>query len=147
MILALLILDHTDNYEFFCYKYKISNNIKDKFKNISKNIKNLKSRKFYQEENLKKLIYFTDKNFAKDILFFSKCANEKIIGKDFKKLLDYINACKTPTFPLSGNDLKKQGYTSGIELGKKLKFLEQEWIANNFVLDKKLVKKTMNKTD
>ena len=47
LILALLIIDQSNNYEYFCYKYKVSNNIKNRFKNISKNFENLKSKKFY----------------------------------------------------------------------------------------------------
>ena len=37
LILALLILDQTNNYEYFCHKYKTSNSIKNRFKNISIN--------------------------------------------------------------------------------------------------------------
>ena len=36
LILAILILDQTNNYEYFCHKYKTSNSIKNRFKNISK---------------------------------------------------------------------------------------------------------------
>ena len=55
LILAALIVDHSDNYEYFCYKYKISNEIKDRFKNISENFENLRNKKFYLKENIKKL--------------------------------------------------------------------------------------------
>ena len=36
------------------------------------------------------------------------------------------------------NDLKKIGYESGEELGKKLKLLEKEWLENNFVINENL---------
>jgi len=140
MILALLIVDHTDNCDFFCYKYKTSNDIINKFHNITKNIKNFKSKKFYLEENLKKLIYFTSKENVSDVLLFSKCENNKIKDTDLEKLLNYVDSCKIPKFPISGDDLKREGYTSGQILGKKLKFLEEKWIENNFVLDKNYLK-------
>ena len=37
LILALLIIDESNNYEYFCHKYKTSNETKDRFKNISIN--------------------------------------------------------------------------------------------------------------
>ena len=49
LILAILILDQTNNYEYFCHKYKTANSIKNRFKNISINFENLKSNKFYSE--------------------------------------------------------------------------------------------------
>ena len=33
------------------------------------------------------------------------------------------------------------------KLGKKLKFLKEKWIENNFVLDKKIVDKSLNKVN
>ena len=57
LILALLIIDNTKNYEYFCYKYKTSNKTKKRFENISKNFDNLKNNKFITEENIKKYIY------------------------------------------------------------------------------------------
>ena len=145
LILSLLIVDQTDNYEFFCYKYKVSNNIKNKFKNISENFEILKNKKFYSEENIKKLIYFIDKDSVKDLLFFSLCLNGEIKNLNIKQLLDYISTCPIPKFPISGEYLKKYGYKSGINLGKTLKSLEEKWIENNFVLDEKLLEKTLNK--
>ena len=47
LILATLILDETNNYEYFCHKYKISNSIKNRFKNISINFENLKKKKIF----------------------------------------------------------------------------------------------------
>jgi len=144
-LLCLLILDKTDNWEFFCYKYKVPNKIKDKFKYISKNLEALKSKKFYLEDNLKKIIYLTNKEMAKNILLFGKCENNKTKHINLEKLLDYINSCIIPKLPISGDDLKKHGYASGRELGKKLKFLEEKWIENNFTLKQEYIEKYLNK--
>ena len=144
-MLCLLILDNTDNWEFFCYKYKVPNKIKDKFKYISKNLEALKSKKFYLEDNLKKIIYLTNKEMVKNILLFGKCESNKTKHINLEKLLDYINFCKIPKFPISGDDLKKLGYVSGRDLGKKLKFLEEKWIENNFTLKQEYIEKYLNK--
>ncbi len=140
LILALLILDDSDHYDFFCYKYKVSNNINKMFKNISKNYQDLKNKKFYLVSNIKKLIYLNGKSSVKEILLFARCASNKIKDSELEEMLNYVENFKIPKFPLSGDDLKKHGYESGKELGKKLKFLEQKWIENNFTLDKELLK-------
>ena len=145
LILALLIVDQSNNYEYFCHKYKTSNNIKNRFKNISINFENLKNKKFYSEENIKKLIYLSSKDYVKDLLFFSICINKKIKISNIEKLIDYVNTCKIPKFPISGDYLKKYGFEAGKELGKKLKLLEEKWIENNFIIEEKFVEKSLGK--
>jgi len=145
LILAILILDQTNNYEYFCHKYKTANSIKNRFKNISINFENLKSNKFYSETNIKKLIYLSNKDYVRDLLLFSICINNKIKILNIEKLIDYIANCKIPKFPISGDYLKKHGYETGLVLGKKLKSLEEKWIENNFILEKKTVEKSLDK--
>ena len=120
LILALLIVDQSNNYEYFCDKYKTSNSIKNRFKNISANFENIKSKKFYSEENIKKLIYLLNRDYVRDLLLFSICTNNKIKALNTEKLIDYVNTCKIPKFPISGDYLKKYGYETGQTLGKKL---------------------------
>jgi len=147
LILALLVIDQSNDYEYFCDKYKTSNSIKNRFKNISINFENLKNRKFFSEENTKKLIYLSSKDDVRNLLLFSICVNDKIKASNVEKLLNYVNSCEVPKFPISGDYLKKHGYETGQALGEKLKLLEEKWIANNFVLDEEILKKSLNKTD
>ena len=67
--------------------------------------------------------------------------------KDFEieKLINYVTNYKIPKFPISGEFLKKHGYKTGKELGKKLKTLEEQWIKNNFVMEKKEIQKNLEK--
>ena len=145
LIMATLVIDKSDNYEYFCHKYKTSNSIKDKFKNISKNFDDLKNKKFYLEQNIKKLIYFTSRESVRDLLLFSICVNDKIDILKLEKLLSYVYSCKIPKFPISGNYLKQHGYKDDQILGKKLKSLKEKWIENDFVLDQKEIKSSLNK--
>tara|TARA_B100001245_G_scaffold1844_1_gene1460 strand:- start:492 stop:1790 length:1299 start_codon:yes stop_codon:yes gene_type:complete len=147
LVLALLIVDDSDNYEYFCYKYKTSNKLKNRFKNISENFISLKNKEFYSNDNIKKLIYLSDKNSVKDLLLFSACLENKIELSEFEKLIKYTRICQVPEFPISGDYLKEHGYESGEKLGRKLKFLKEKWIENNFVLDKKIVDKSLNKVN
>ena len=145
LILILLILDPSNDGEYFCHKYKTPNIFKSRLKNISINFENLKNKKFYTKENIKKLIYFTNRDSVKDLLLFSLCSINKVKESNIEELLDYAQVCKIPTFPISGDDLKERGYKSGEELGAKLKALEKKWIDNNFVLDKEVVENSLNK--
>ena len=147
LIFALLLLDESNDYEYFCHKYKTSNIIKSRFKNISINFENFKKKEFYLKENIKKLIYLSNKNDVRDLLLFSICANNKAKTLSVEPLLDYVNTCKIPKFPFSGDYLMKHGYETGQALGKKLKSLEEKWVENNFVIDKKIVEKSLEKVN
>jgi len=145
LILALLILDESNSYEYFCHKYKTSNNIKNRLENISKNYLSLKDNNFASKENIEKAIYLSNKDYVLDLLLFSICVNKKIRNLDLNKLTNYINTYKVPIFPITGEYLKKHGYKTGKILGEKLKFLEKMWVENNFIIDKKEVLKSLNK--
>ena len=145
LILASLILDQTNNYEYFCHKYKMSNSIKNRFKYISINFENLGRKKFFSEENLKKLIYLSNKNSVGDLLLFSICADKEIKTISIEKLINYVSECEIPKFPISGDYLKKYGYEAGEVLGKKLKSLEEKWIENNFIIEQKVIDKSLGK--
>ena len=145
LILSLLMIDQSNDYEYFCHKYKTSNSIKKRLKNISDNFENLNSKKFYSKENIKKLIYFSSKEHVIDLLLFSLCTNGKIKSQTIEELTDYIDAYKVPKFPISGNFLKDRGFKSGEDLGKILKKLEDKWISNNFNLDKNIINRILKK--
>ena len=145
LILALIIVDDSNDFEYFCHKYKVSNNVKSRLKNISQNYENCKSKKFYSEKNIKKLIYLTSKNLVLDFLLFSMCIKNKIKIFELEKLVNFVDFCEIPKFPISGEYLKKYGYKTGRLLGKTLKLIEEKWIENNFVLDEEVVKKYLSK--
>ena len=147
LVLALIILDQSDNYDYFCHKYKISKKIKSRFKNISENYEKLNDNKFYNYENIKKLVYLLGKEYVIDLLLFSLCTNLKIKNVDFENLINYVENYKIPKFPLSGDDLKEHGYKTGEMIGKKLKSLEEEWIKNNFIMKKKELEKFIIKNN
>ena len=81
------------------------------------------------------------------MLLFSICVNNEIRILNIEKLINYVNRCVIPKFPISGDYLKKYGYEAGEVLGKKLKSLEEKWIENNFVVEKKAIEKTLGKVN
>ena len=147
LILALIIVDETNDYEFFCHKYKVSKKISKKLENIAKNFENIKNKKFYSEENIKKIIYFSSKEDVIDLLLFSLCSDTRKKNINIENLIKFVDAYKIPKFPISGEDLKEKGYQSGELIGKKLKLLEQRWIDSGFIMNKKKIKKYLEEVD
>ena len=147
LILAALILDETNDYEYFCHKYKMSNDTRNRFKNISLNFENFNKKSFFLEENIKKIIYLSNKDYVRDLLLFLVFMNSKIKTLNIEKLINYVQVCEVPKFPISGDYLKQHGYETGKILGKKLKSLEEKWIENNFIIEKKMIDKSLNKDD
>ena len=58
-MLAILLIDNSNNHEYFCHKYKTSNKIKDKLNFFSKNIEKHQLDKNFFKSDLKKI--FTSK--------------------------------------------------------------------------------------
>ena len=136
LVIAILIIDDSNSYEYFCHKYKVSNKIKNRFKSISANFEKIKSEDFYLKKNIREEIYLLGKETVLDLLIFSICINNKAEVFNVKNLINYAKKYKIPKFPFTGEYLKKKGYVDGKELGKKLQSLEEQWIANDFTIEK-----------
>jgi len=144
-ILSLLIVDKSDNYEYFCHKYKVSNKIKKRFSIIASNFEALESENFFKKENIRKYLYYNTKDSVKDLLLFTFFINEKNKFSELEDSMNYLYKCEKPIFPFSGNFLKEKGLESGEKLGKILKKIESEWISNNFNLDEDKVNELLKK--
>ena len=136
-----MILDDTDNAEYFLYKFNISNINKKRIlllknfyqKNISKDI--------LSEKNLRKLLYINGKEFINDLLYLeifkSKKMNKKII-----KLINYFQDKNSPVLPIKGKDIiKKYNLKEGEIVGIKLREIEEKWISNDFKISNEEISK------
>ena len=54
----------------------------------------------------------------------------------YEAMLDVAVEWKVPVFPITGADLKAQGFAEGKALGDKLKELEEKWEASDYALTK-----------
>ena len=54
----------------------------------------------------------------------------------FVRQLDFTATWSKPVFPLSGTDMLSEGLETGPEVGKRLKQLEEKWLASGFALTK-----------
>ena len=138
-LLSLLIIDETDNSEFFLYKYNMSNEAKKRI-NFLKNIYDKSNDKnTFSKNNLQKIFYFQGKSYLFDVidfqLFRSNKKNNKLI--DLKK---HFEKLEKPNFPIKAKIvMEKYNLKEGKELGQKLKYLENLWVENSFNISDKEV--------
>ena len=132
ILLSILLIDESNNFEYFLHKYNVSNNLKEDLNLMAINFKNFQSNKKFFLKDLKKNIYLFGKNHlrAANVLYFSN--NKKIKIKDYLDVLKKINQLETPKFSFDGNFLIKKGMKEGALIGKTLKLIETEWLNNNF---------------
>jgi poly(A) polymerase len=143
-ILSLLIVDGSDNTDYFIYKFNISKKDKRRLKIIDKFYNEKITTKSFSEKNLNKFFYFHGKQAVIDILSFRLFYLKKLD----KRLVHFINIFKSkvlPTMPVGAKILmEKYDIPEGKNLGNKLKMIEEEWVNNNFKLSTKQINKIVN---
>ena len=144
LLLSILIVDETDNCNFFLYKYQLSNENKKRILFIKNSFKNYSKQYLYSKKNLLKLTYLSDKLSVIELLIFLIFVNPEKIS-NIENLIDYIKEKTIPEFPINGKFLKEEfNFLEGKQLGDALKKLEKQWIDNGFKIDKGNVKSLLN---
>ena len=142
--LSILIIDETDNTDYFLYKYKLSNNDKRRIKFLYQNYPNLSDNNFFSEKNFHKLVYYNDKSLVIDLIDFKICVSKKDITKMIK-LKNSIIETNKPIFPIKAKNLiEEYNLKEGRELGTKLKKIEDVWVQNNFKITNQEVNRIIN---
>ena len=142
--LSILIIDETDNTEYFLYKYKLSNNDKKRIIFLYQNYPNLSDNNFFSEKNFHKLVYYNDKSLVVDLIDFKICVSKKDITKMIK-LKKLIIETNKPIFPIKAKNLiEEYNLKEGRELGTKLKKIEDVWVQNNFKITNQEVNRIIN---
>ena len=140
-LLSLLIIDETDNSEFFLYKFNMSNEAKLRIKFLKEIYDNSNNKDTFSKKNLQKIFYFQGKSYlldAIDFQLFRLNKNNKLI-----ELKKYFEKLEKPKFPIKTEIImEKYNLKEGKELGQKLKHLENLWVENNFNISEKEIKNT-----
>ena len=142
--LSILIIDETDNTDYFLYKYKLSNNDKKRIKFLYQNYPKLSDNNFFSEKNFHKLVYYNDKSLVIDLINFKICVSKKDITKMIK-LKKLIIETNKPIFPIKAKNLiEEYNLKEGRELGTKLKKIEDVWVQNNFKITNQEINRIIN---
>ena len=135
-----MLLDFSNNHEYFFYKYNISNEIKNNLNLYSRLLKEIKSNEDFFLKDLKKNIFFYGKEQIKKTFLIHNIVNKKTLSSKTEETLFKISHALIPKFPVTGNDLLKRGVQSGKKVGEILKKIEKKWIENNFEINNEEIK-------
>tara|TARA_Y100001970_G_C14115873_1_gene793534 strand:- start:35 stop:1309 length:1275 start_codon:yes stop_codon:yes gene_type:complete len=142
-LLSLMIIDETDNADYFLYKFNLSNQEKKRIiflKNIfSKPLIN----DIFSEKNLWKVLYYHGEDNLEDMINFNIYKSKKIDNKIIK-LKEIIKSNKLPQFPIKAKQLiEKYKLKENKILGQKLKELETIWVNNSFKISEYEIEKVV----
>ena len=133
-ILSILLVGYNKKNIYFSKEFRLSNKDKDYLNFIYEQFKLLKN-KSYDYQTIRRQLYFYNKDLTLGFLNFIFCIKKEINLKNFIKYILFIKKFKVPKFPISGDFLIKKGFKEGKTLGKKIEFLKDLWIKNNFKLN------------
>ena len=140
-LLSLMIIDGTDNIDYFFYKFSMSKKDQKRLKLIDHFYKEKVNIKNFTEKNLNKIFYFNGKQAVCDIINFKLFTSSKV-EKKLIKLMETYQDKVIPTMPVGANLLmNKYNIPEGKTLGSKLKMIEEIWVGNNFNITDKQVEK------
>ena len=143
-LISLMIVDGTDNVDYFLYKFNISKKNQKRIKIIDEFFKQNKNKNTFSEKNMNKIFYYNGRQAVIDILQF-----RIITAKKFdKKLIELIKFYKDKTsliMPVGANVLMtKYKIPEGKQLGLKLKKIEEEWVKNDFKISDEQIEQIVN---
>ena len=142
-VISFLVIDETDNSDYFVYKYNLPNELKDKINFLKNNSLNKDSTKIFNKKDLQKIFYYEGKSSTIDLIDFNLLYFKE--SKKLSELKTYFEKLDKPEFPIKAQLLiNDYGLKEGRELGQKLKNLEMKWIENNFNLSKKDMEKVLS---
>ena len=143
-LLSLMIIDGTDNVDYFIYKFNLSKNDKKRLISLNNFNSSKLNGKNFSEKNLNKFFYFNGRDALIDIIYFKIFKSNKV---DIRliNLIDIFKNKEIPVMPLKADLLmEKYNIPEGRELGTKLKAIEETWTNNNFKISDKEVMKIVS---
>jgi len=141
LILSILLIDNSEDCEFFLYKFKFSNRDKNRILFLLNKYKKINFQELLDEQKLVKLAYLDNAAEIIDLLVFSTFVSEKIDINKVEKRISFLDKLRLPIFPIKADYLKlKFNFSESKELGLALKKLERSWIDNDFIIDKSEIK-------
>ena len=143
-LIALMIIDESDNADYFLYKYNLSNDDKNRIIFLKEIFSKSIEKNTFSEKNLWQIMYLNNKARLDDMISFQIFRLKKV-DNNLIRLKDFFNSKEKPIFPIKAKDLIVQfNLKEGLELGKILKEIENVWINNSFEISNKEIEKIVN---
>ena len=140
-LISLLIIDGTDNVDYFIFKFNLSKKDKKRLLFLNSFFSKKLTNKAFLEKNLNKVFYFNGREALMDVIYFKIFKSNKVDNK-LIKLIEIFKKKEIPVMPLKANILiEKYQLIEGKELGKKLEIIEEVWVNNNFNISEKEIQK------
>ena len=140
-LVSLMIIDETDNCEYFLYKFNISNDDKKRIRFLAKYFSKTLDKNLFTEKNLWKIFYYNGKEYLNDLIDFHIIKNNTS-AKKFLILKELFSNKSAPKLNVNAKFLmQKFNLKEGKELGKKLKDIEEFWLNNSFSINEKQIEK------
>jgi len=131
-LISLMIIDKTDNADYFTYKFNISKKDQKRIKIIDNFYSEKIQSKKFTENTMNRIFYFDGRQAVMDILNYQFIKSKKI-DHNFNELIDHYKHKQIPKMQISAEVLMtKFNIPEGKQLGLKLKLIEEEWVRNNF---------------
>ena len=139
LLICLMIMDDTDNVDYFLFKFNVSNVEKKRILFLKKFYEHEINKDSFSEKNLWKILYYNGRQALNDLLYFEIFKTKKN-SKKLINLIDFFEDKKIPIFPIKAKNLmEKYNISEGKLLGIKLKKIEAKWVNNNFKVSEKEV--------
>jgi len=140
-LISLMIIDDTDNADYFLFKFNVSNVEKKRILFLKEFYYKKNNKDSFSEKNLWKILYHNGKQSLSDLLNFEIFKNKKI-NKKLINLIDFFEDKEVPIFPVKAKNLmEKYNLSEGKLLGIKLKKIEEKWIENDFKISESEINK------
>ena len=140
-LISLMIIDETDNSEYFLYKFNISSENKKRIRFLNNIFSKPLDKNLFSKKNLWKILYFHGNQHLNDLINFKIVKNKKIDNKIIK-IKKFFNNQSAHKFNIKAKYLmEKFNMKEGKELGQKLKEIETFWIDNSFKITDKQIEK------
>jgi tRNA nucleotidyltransferase/poly(A) polymerase len=143
-LLSLMVIDGTDNVDYFIYKFNLSKKEQKRLLSINNFNSQKITKQTFSEKNLKKFFYYNGREALMDIIYFKIFKSSKV-DNNLLKLIDDFKDKKILIMPIKANILmKKYNIPESKELGNKLKVIEKVWVSNNFKISEEEIKKIIS---
>ena len=140
-LVSLMIIDETDNCEYFLYKFNISNYDKKRIRFLAKYFSKTLEKNLFTEKNLWKIFYYNGKVYLNDLIDFYIIKNNTS-AKKLVILKEFFSNKSAPKLNVNAKFLMQKFHLKeGKELGKKLKDVEEFWLNNSFSINEKQIEK------